>query len=647
MQRRLFAFSFGIAFLLIGATGTEASVTVAETGMVIRILDKDYISTYIEWDFEPVNETQWYANFSIYQPFYDEAHQIFSRPSTHKSWVDFAYKWFDDPDDLEEPNPVVIAENMKQIWNLPRTADPEEMIFSDIDFDMARGTGTFYIDFPNGMTEDLTATLGFGSTEIATGNSGDDTYEYSWNRRILFDPFCKRWHIYGIDSGSDIHMWSSADGVSWTDGGDVDAATYDYEDFDVALDLDAGQAYTHIIYTPSSSYIVYYRRIQLDCDGDYVTLGAEQQVTNIGAPAIIAFADHVDNPSIGLHDDDCVMFAADFEDDSAVDADEHLVILFSETTAYGGTCGDGVWISAQTGVQFVQDEGGYNSDIPTGLIQFGDPYAIDTQSGDAQIYWIDTDVSAAPQIETNFWDESAGSMGTQRTLEEDAEGAQNEWSLAAAVWGYNSSCFGMDDGTNDVDSYRITSMGGDLNDQTDTGLNIKFGTGSVSGGLTAIVDINGTDADDIWLFGKHNNDEDDIWYVNSTNGGTTWSTEEMWINEASGSGVAPEYMAAWFWNCSVMLTWIDNADIWVDQFNTTGCQPAAPTDSCTYDAGDWHIDCSDWCQVTAVTDLDTNKLICTGSGEVYINAEVTYGSFVIGDGCRVVLGSDGKMVRKA
>lgn len=46
-------------------------------------------------------------------------------------------------------------------------------------------------------------------------------------------------------------------------------------------------------------------------------------------------------------------------------------------------------------------------------------------------------------------------------------------------------------------------------------------------------------------------------------------------------------------------------------------------DSCTYDSGDWTVQCSDTCSIATNSDLTGNDLIFNGSGKVYLNANIT------------------------
>lgn len=62
-----------------------------------------------------------------------------------------------------------------------------------------------------------------------------------------------------------------------------------------------------------------------------------------------------------------------------------------------------------------------------------------------------------------------------------------------------------------------------------------------------------------------------------------------------------------------------------------------PTDSCTYDTGDWLIDCTDSCVISDVVEMDiSSRLSISGSGTLDIKADISGFSQVdISDACWV------------
>ena len=56
---------------------------------------------------------------------------------------------------------------------------------------------------------------------------------------------------------------------------------------------------------------------------------------------------------------------------------------------------------------------------------------------------------------------------------------------------------------------------------------------------------------------------------------------------------------------------------------TTTTTTTLPSNTCEYDVGDWHITCSDGCNITSDVDLDGNDLYIWGDGEINFYANIT------------------------
>lgn len=89
----------------------------------------------------------------------------------------------------------------------------------------------------------------------------------------------------------------------------------------------------------------------------------------------------------------------------------------------------------------------------------------------------------------------------------------------------------------------------------------------------------------------------------------------------------------------------DGPDMYFDNFTIQYTPPSGPPpeDTCTYDSGDWNIDCSDNCVIDSANNLGTNNVYAYGSGSVTITGtgsiEFTTGSFYAS--CNIYCYNDG------
>jgi hypothetical protein len=433
---------------------------------------------------------------------------------------------------------------------------------SDASGDIESGTQNFSSYLPS-ASNDISALAGVGE---GIGASDD-----SWYRHVFFDPINNRWHVVYIDSGNDIHSRSTAvnSGITWTDGADIKAGTYDFEDFDCVLDATASNTYLHCAYSDSASDFLNYIRCELTGAGSFISCGTEE-VSYDASNAAENANDDIAYPRIVLGSDRCVLIVFDFEDDSEATADEHEIVMIKESS--GTTCGDGDFDEADIAAGFpiysIQtDVLGYNLDTSVGIVSFGDL--------DAQIFWIDTDNAASADLETIFFDGDTNTIGTQRTLDNDVEFNISGAAYYSVIVGAKTITFAMDDDTSDLDAYITTAKDGALNSQVDTGLNITMNsTALISGLVTAVVDVNASASDDIWAFAVDAEDIHDIYYAKSTDGGTNWDSPVLFVDDVSNE---VKYLSAFFnpENCDIMVSWLGNASapfgIYTKVINTESC----------------------------------------------------------------------------
>lgn len=382
------------------------------------------------------------------------------------------------------------------------------------------------------------------TTTVATStDNGSGNNNMSWTKRNFYDPNNDRWHILYIDSQGDIHSASTAatSGTSWTDGIDIEgqSSALDYDDFSCALDVSGANTYLHCSHSTGSNHTLQYTRCELTGTTPFITCGSDSTIFT-AADSL----DDVRSPNVAVDSNRCVLISASYRDNSVVAADEWQVWFWKEAA----TCGDGTW-GDETGFpkQSIQAETGYQRSFASGIKSYGDL--------DVQVYYTDTDTSGTFQLETIHFDGDTNSFGTQRTIESDVEATTGTNNFDSVIFGVENVTFGADDTTTDLDAYIIKSKDGTLDSQVNTGLTFNNTTEIDSGNVSAVVDTKSPGADNIWLFATDNTDVNDIYYNTSIDGGDTWGTPVLWVNDFDAG--APYTLSTAFSSetCDIMLTW--------------------------------------------------------------------------------------------
>lgn len=528
-----------------------------------EIKSKDFLGKYLEWSFTDINETYYLATFEIETDVLNDIKEAIPYDNSDYRWKDLRDKYFDgntidktadNLKDLEKfPLISLSDEDLKTRGSdIPTTSIPStvpNMEFSNYKINMKEGWGSFNINFPRGWQNGLLASFGFGSTTVATstdeGMGGGDT---SWNHRVFWDNNNERWHIVYIDADSDIHTASSADGTTWADGTDVDAGTYDYEDFDCVRDYDGASTYLHCAYSSGTLDYVNYRRMTLTGNVPYIIAGTEEEpfdASDMGEN----FADDVALPRIGIDSNHCVHIFVDFEDDSDPGyGDEHELALFKEAV-----CGNGDWDNNDMDADFpiwdIQIGPGTRYEMPHGIERYND-------TDDFQLMWMDTNITGGMQLNSTFYEGSTETIGTYINLSADIEGNTAAAQFYAINDQNNITVFGLDDNTQDLDAYIMEGPNPSTFVKVDTGLNM-YDTSYYSQPLTAVIDYNSSN-NHTWVFATYSGDDEDIYYANTTDKGETWSAPELWIDEGAVAEV--KFLDADITPCGVILvSWLANS----------------------------------------------------------------------------------------
>ena len=228
----------------------------------IRIESQDYIDKYFDWNFTEINDTYWFANFTIDQIFWKDAKEAKELKDSKK----ICDKYFSDYLNCKDKEKT--DKLFDDIINLDKY--PLINLTSGIKFDKdtvnSSAGESFYIIFPEGFKVDERAKLGFDSTVI---NTGTNTPFYPYQRAICKDG-AGNLHVVWRYSSTNVRYANSSDnGNTWSvnttfyggtstsgstkyqahiscDGNNITVVYYDYTgtDTELAISTDNGATWS-------------------------------------------------------------------------------------------------------------------------------------------------------------------------------------------------------------------------------------------------------------------------------------------------------------------------------------------------------------------------------------------------------------------
>ncbi len=276
----------------------------------------------------------------------------------------------------------------------------------------------------------------------------------------------------------------------------------------------------------------------------------------------------------------------------------------------------------------IQEEAGYGRPLSLGIRSFGDL--------DAQIFW---DIDS--NFRTVFFDGDTNTIGTQVLLNDSTKQYSTYGSNDAVVIGDSTISFARDSPTSNVQAYVTSSKDGNMSSYIDTGLDQYYAAGiQYSGFITAAVDTRASGGDDIYLFVTDDDDPNDIYYAQSTDGGVSWETPVLWMDDVGNFDA--RYLSSYFDNtsCDIMVRWVVNNtvdglySVMVNNLTTDSCEVS---DTCTYSgSGNWIVDGSDNCVITEKVTGDGSDMSIDGTGTFTAEAEIIgFGTYTTKGACVV------------
>jgi hypothetical protein len=278
-----------IVFILL-LIGIASSSTVSfQPSPTIQIISQTYLDTYLSWKFTQIDEKTWTATFTIDPSFLTDIKNCTSKAGVEKTtcFSNLCTIYSKNSNGSTVFN--CTAEKTKlQIDLLNLTNYPVKSLTSGISFgnvvvDMAKGSGTFTINFPDGFKTGESAKFGFGTTII---NTTTDTY----GRPIsMLGSQYKSYFAAGLfwawyDNGTNITYSVSTDGVTFINKTAVRpcATAGDNGGYDFSVWYNG--TYVSYAYNDRSTANtpLFYRRGTPNADGT-ITWSAEEQTVFAGA----------------------------------------------------------------------------------------------------------------------------------------------------------------------------------------------------------------------------------------------------------------------------------------------------------------------------------------------------------------------------
>ena len=170
----------------------------------IKVESQDYIDTYINWQFNEIDDKAWTANFNFREPFWSDLKKCLNDQENLGCWQNLQKNYF------PTYGLVKIKEDLLNLRNYPLVSLTDNIEFSDFQIDLENGKGSFNIIFPEGFKNNEKAKFGFGTTQINTAQANPFDVEKT---NICRSP--NKIHVAWKYSSTNIGYANSSDGITW------------------------------------------------------------------------------------------------------------------------------------------------------------------------------------------------------------------------------------------------------------------------------------------------------------------------------------------------------------------------------------------------------------------------------------------------
>ncbi|MEM5778122.1 MAG: NEW3 domain-containing protein [Candidatus Aenigmatarchaeota archaeon] len=208
-------------FLILFSLKVEATIGDFQEERLIQIESQNYIDAYLNWTFQEINSTHWFASFTFNASFLQDAKSVFTKPCSHGDWAIFQQKYFPEYDKNK------VCNDIKNITNYPYQELTSSIKIQKVAVDFNNGFASFYIVFPEGFKEGERAKFGFNSTIISTTT----TVPFYPNQRAICRDGKNFIHVVWLYNSTAVKYARSIDnGNSWqiTTWGNETASALNY-----------------------------------------------------------------------------------------------------------------------------------------------------------------------------------------------------------------------------------------------------------------------------------------------------------------------------------------------------------------------------------------------------------------------------------
>lgn len=253
-----------------------------------------------------------------------------------------------------------------------------------------------------------------------------------------------------------------------------------------------------------------------------------------------------------------------------------------------------------------------------------------------------------------FWDRSASAISLK--MYDDSENTWTETSISGSMLA-DLDLNGMDASVRHSDNHILLVAHSDANSAGDDFLTWDLTVDSIaSPTITAKTNIftdQGVSVEAAVLINQQNDDvyvgylkggtwqsSMDVYYYNSTDGFSSWGSEKRYSQTTDDYRVIHGGRTVGDSGGRVQWSFYDDdqLDIYVNLVNDIEIPASGPSDTCTYDTGNWDVTCSDNCTIDSNVNVGGNNLSFTSSGDFRLNANISgIDKLSLSDQCKVIL----------
>lgn len=400
---------------------------------------------------------------------------------------------------------------------------------------------TYIVELLGGVLSDFKVYIGDGTYVSIVNSSTNQPDSNSPATHLFWDSNNEVYHTLIIDDANNISLYKSADGTTWEEGLTIDSGeSYRPSDVDMFIDVQANNVtYAHFFYLISTKWYIWYKRCQLKSTGELGSCGSEQT---------ILVSDDTNDDMMALQvkqgPDGCAYVAYSMEDASESSSVQEEINLIKE----GGTCGDGTWVEDWNVTDI---EGGSYYQVMLSLYHMDDGHPV--------VVYDDTAAGVTYTLNQQKINKSDGTdIGSELEIDNDLGREATPRHAFSNVMA-NNTIIHIDTHKSNTSLHAFLTHGDPATSTTQKIFNFNASTAS-SHYFPVTATVN-TYNDDLYVFAIENTNYTDIWWITSTDYGQTWSTPEIYLEDAMSDTIQWPGLRSYFIpeRCEIALTYLNRS----------------------------------------------------------------------------------------